>query len=385
MTVGIIAEYNPFHAGHAFQIAEVRKKFPGAAIVAAMSGSFTQRGTPAILDKWTRAKLAVENGVDLVLELPFTTAVRSAQDFATGAVRLLSKLGVVEILAFGAEISDLQKLQQAAAMFAEKSFQQKLKLEMAAGKSYAAAVEKILAPIAAVRQPNTILAVEYLRALPKSIAPLLIPRGKINSSATEIRQRLYETPPPWEKISAPENVLAELQAAELVREDFLLRPILAKLLTRSAAELREIYGMAEGIEFRLIESARRAKTFDELVLGIANRRFPISRVKRLLLHFLLEFKEPALGDYARVLAFNSRGQILLRKIRAASELPIVTKVANHLTSREMLAGEFSAPYKKNLAFDLRATDLREILFERPQPARQDFLKSPVILRESCEL
>ena len=376
MTVGIIAEYNPFHAGHAFQISEVRQKIPGAEIVAVMSGSFTQRGTPAILDKWTRARLAVENGVDLVLELPFTSAVRSAQDFATGAVRLLSKLGVVEVLAFGAEISDLQKLQAAAEIFTEKSFQQNLKLEMAAGISYAAAVEKILAPIVSVRQPNTILAVEYLRALPKSITPLLIPRGKINSSATKIRQQLYEKSPPWEKISAPENVLAELRAAELVREDFLLRPILAKILISKVENLREIYGMAEGIEFRLLESARRAKTFDELILGIANRRFPISRVKRLLLHFLLEFKNPALADFARVLAFNSRGQILLKKIRAASELPIVTKVAKHLTSREILTGKISEPYKKNLAFDLRATDLREILFSQPKPARQDFFISP---------
>lgn len=377
MAVGLIAEFNPFHDGHAFQLEEVRRKIPSAEIVAVMSGSFTQRGTPAILDKWTRAKLAVTGGVDLVLELPFTSALRSAQDFATGAVRLLAGLGVVETLAFGAETSDLQKLKSLAAAFSGKNFQQELRAEISTGISYAAAVEKILAPNGNfLRQPNTILAVEYLRALPETIEPLLIPRGEVQSSATEIRRLVYEKPTPWEKLSVPPFVLAELKSAELVREEFLLRLICAKLLTSSAADLREIFGMAEGIEFRLAETARAARTFDELILGVTNRRFPISRVKRLLIHFLLDFKEPVLGDYARVLAFNERGQALLKKIRAASSLPVVTKVSKHLTSREIFSGEILAPYKKNLAFDLRATDLREILFEVPKPARQDFFISP---------
>ncbi|MBO4402016.1 MAG: nucleotidyltransferase family protein [Selenomonadaceae bacterium] len=375
MAVGIIAEFNPFHDGHAYQIGEIRRKIPCEEIVAVMSGSFTQRGTPAILDKWTRAKLAVTGGVDLVLELPFTSAVRSAQDFATGGVRLLSALGIVDTLAFGAETSDLQGLKSAAAAFEEKSFQRKLRAEISSGLSYAAAVSKILLPVD-MRQPNTILAVEYLRALPESVEPLLIPRGEVQSSATAIRAALYQNPALWEKISVPPFVLDALKSAELVREEFLLRPVLAKLLTSSAADLREIYGMAEGIEFRLAESARTARTFDELVLGVVNRRFPISRVKRLLLHFLLNFKKPVLADYVRVLAFNERGQALLKKIRAASSLPVVTKVSQHITSKEILCAENLEPYKKNLAFDLRATDLRETLYDVPQSARRDFLISP---------
>ncbi len=376
MAVGIIAEYNPFHAGHAFQISQI-KKFTGAEIVAVMSGSFTQRGTPAILDKWTRAKLAVMGGVDLVLELPFTAAVRSAQNFARGGVNLLSKLGIIDTLAFGAEVPDLKKLKLAASIFGEKTFQQKLKSSMSTGKSYAAAVTEILSEIvkADVGQPNTILAIEYLRALPKTIQPLLIPRGEVQSNATEIRRLLYQKNIPWQKLSVPRAVLDELKSAELVREDFLLRPILAKILNSKLENLREIYGMAEGIEFKLIESARRAKTFDELITGIVNRRFPISRVKRLLLHFLLGFTEEISGDYARVLACNSRGRLLLKQIRA---VPIVTKVAQHLTSREILSGQIIEPYKKNLAFDLRATDLREILFEKPNFSGKDFLTPPYL-------
>ena len=380
--IGIIAEYNPFHNGHAYQISEIKKFFPAEEIIAIMSGSFTQRGEPAILDKWTRARLAVAGGVDLVLELPFVYAVQSAQNFARGGVNILSKLGI-EKLAFGAEISDVEKLKAAASTFNDKNFAEKLKAEMSGGKSYAAAVTKILSPVAQVdekflRLPNTILAIEYLRALPENISPLLIPRGKVISSATEIRRAIYKNPVQWEKISVSAEVLEILKSAELVREEFLLRPLLTKILTSSLDDLRKIYGMNEGIEFKLIESARRAKSFEELVGGVVNRRFTISRVKRLLLHFLLNltpknFSE--IGEYARVLAFNERGQNLLKKFRTAGNLPIITKVASHLNSKEILTGRISEPYKKTLKLDLIAEDLRETLFETPKNWRQDFLRA----------
>ena len=375
--IGIIAEYNPFHNGHAYQISEIKKFFPAEEIVAVMSGSFTQRGTPAILDKWTRARLAVLNGVDLVLELPFLYAVRSAQDFARGGVNLLAKIGI-DKLAFGAEVSDVEKLKWAASTFADKNFAEKLKLEMAGGKSYAAAVSKILSNVAQIeekflRLPNTILAIEYLRALPKNISPLLIPRGKVISSATSIRQTLFENPVRWEKISVPSNVLEILKAAEFADEKFLFRPLITKILTSNLDDLKKIYGMSEGIEFKILESARSAKNFSELVSGVVNRRFTISRVKRLFLYFLLNItpeKISSVEDYARILAFNERGQKLLKNFK--NRLPIVTKVAQHLYSKEILAGKIFEPYKKSLATDLLATDLRETLFAIPKNWRQDF-------------
>ena len=373
MAVGIIAEYNPFHNGHAYQISEIRKILPNTEIVAVMSGSFTQRGEPAILDKWTRARLAVSTGVDLVLELPFVYAVRSAQDFARGGVNLLAQLGIIDTLAFGAEVFDLEKLKLAASTFSDKNFSTNLKSEMATGKSYAAAVTKILSEVAQVDigKPNTILAIEYLRALPKNITPLLIPRGKIISSATAIRHEIYKNPVQWEKISVPANVLEILKFAELPNEEFLFRPLLTKILTSKLDDLKKIYGMNEGIEFKLIESAQTAKNFPEFVTGIVNKRFPISRVKRLLLHFLLNVTFSEIGNYARILAFNERGQKLIKKI----QIPIVTKVAKHLTSKEILTGKIIEPYKKNLALDLLATDLRETLFNLPN-FRKDFLISP---------
>ena len=262
MAVGIIAEYNPFHLGHAYQIAAVKKICAGEIIVV-MSGSFTQRGTPAILDKWTRARLAILGGADLVIELPFISAVRSAQDFARGGIKLLKSLGVVDTLAFGAEVADLERLKLAAAAFKEKFFTEKLHAQMSQGVSYAAAVTKILSEVTGLdekllRQPNTILATEYLRALPETISPLLIERvgaayddltlQEKFSSASAIRAAVYSEKPSWEKISAqvPAATLTALRAEKiLVDENFLFRPIIAKLLTSRAEELRKIYGMTD--------------------------------------------------------------------------------------------------------------------------------------------
>lgn len=405
MAVGIIAEYNPFHAGHAYQISEVRKIFPGAKIVAVMSGNFTQRGTPAIFDKMMRARLAVEGGCDLVLELPFISVVRSAQDFARGGVRLLNRLGVVDSLAFGAEFPDVEKLKSAAKIIDGQFFLKKIKSEMSGGISYAEAVTKILSRSLNVdenflRQPNTILAIEYLRALPEVMHPILIPRigagysdltlSEKFSGAAAIREEIYKEQPDWKKISASvnEKVLAELMREKIsgpVREEFLFRPILAKLFTATPDDLRKIYGMREGLEFRIIKSAKSAKTFDEFISGIVNRRYREGRVKRLLLRFLLDVTEEKISetdsvDYVRVLAFNERGKNLLKKIRAVSDLPIVTKFTQHLTGRDFERKNFSDAYKKNLALDCVASNLRGILFDVPKKPGQDFLISPCFVK-----
>lgn len=401
-TVAIISEYNPFHNGHAYQISQVRRMVEDAKIISVMSGSFTQRGTPAFLDKWTRARLAVEGGCDLVIELPFTGAVRSAQDFARGAIRIIEKLGIVDAISFGAEVFDLTQLKNAADIFNAKDFSAQIKTEMSHGTSYAAAVTKILSARTnldenILRLPNNILAVEYLRALPKNITPILIPRigadyGDTNlhenfSSAAAIRHAVYQNSQ-CDKISQAVNssTLTAIQAAKvtgLPHEEFLLRPILAKLFTTPLDNLREIYGMREGLEFRLISAAKSAKTFDAFINAVTEKRYPISRVKRLLLHTLMNLTEKKVAelqaaDFVRVLAFNAAGKTLLKKIRAASTLPIVTKVTKHLSERELF-DENILPYKKKLALDVLATDLRGILFYVPITPRQDFFTSPQIL------
>ena len=397
MAVGIIAEYNPFHAGHAYQIAAI-KKICAVEVVAVMSGSFTQRGLPTILDKWTRAKLAVAGGCDLVLELPFVSAVRSAQDFARGGIRLLERLGVVDTLAFGAEVADVERLKLAAAAFEEKFFAEELRRLMSVGTSYAAAVTKILAQVTGLdekilRQPNTILAIEYLRGLPKKISPLLIERvgaayddstlREKFSSASAIRAALYEKTPSWEKIAAQVSeetltALREEKLAGLVDEEFLFRPLMTKLLTSRVDELKKIFGMTEGLEYRLLNAT--AKNYSELVSNLTARRYTASRIRRLLLHVLLNITAEEISELdpatcARVLAFNERGRTLLKKIPA----PVVTKVTKHLNRRDLNEGRRTLePYQKILLHDISATNLRGLLFATPRPSLKDFTAPPVI-------
>lgn len=398
MAVGIIAEYNPFHAGHTYQIAAV-KKFCGAEVVAVMSGHFTQRGAPTILDKWTRARLAVAGGVDLVLELPFVSSVRSAQDFARGGIRLLESLGIVDTLAFGAEVADLSTLRRAAAAFDEKSFAVNLRGLMSGGTSYAAAVTKILAQTTGLdekflRQPNTILAIEYLRAVPEKISPLLIERigaayddstlHELFSSASAIRSALYEPQPPWNKIAAQvdDATLSALQrehATGLVDENFLLRPILAKLITSRVDALKKIFGMTEGLEHRLLNAT--AENFSALIETLTARRYTASRIRRLLLHVLLdvtaaEVTELDAATCARVLAFNARGRNLLKKISA----PVITKVTKHLNRRDVYERRRPLePYQRILLRDVQATNLRGLLFATTRPPLQDFSTPPVFI------
>ena len=216
--VGIIAEYNPFHYGHGFQMEAVRRKYPAAYIVIAMSGSFTQRGAPCILDKWTRACHAVAGGADLVLELPFVYACRSAQDFARGGVSLLSSLGIVTHLAFGTEAEGTSLLSELAAQIDTDPVQMQLREYLGQGCSYAGALTRALTRDTVVsedllRAPNNILAIEYLRAL-QSLAPQILPLGIQRASAqhcdaqlhagitsaSSIRHALRGAPPSWDRI-----------------------------------------------------------------------------------------------------------------------------------------------------------------------------------------
>ncbi len=407
MAIGIIAEYNPFHSGHEFQISELKKLTGGEPVVAVMSGSFTQRGMPTILDKFTRARLAIFGGCDLVLELPFVFAVESAQDFARGGIKILKKLGVINKLAFGAEFPDLSILRTAANFFDDKDFSEKLKKKMSVGISYARATAEILSEYTGIDEkilsrPNNILAIEYLRALPAEILPILIQRFGADyddgilrenfSSAAAIRNEVYKENPDWKKISASvdSETLAALQKEKifgLVSKEFLFRPILTKLLTATEKSLKEIYGMTEGLENLMPKVAGTSKNYFEIVAGMTSLRYPASRIERLLLHFLLDLKSCEIdelysGIFARVLAFNERGKNLLKKISSSSEIPVVTKVTKHLNRRDIYERRRKlSPYQKNLLLDVSASNLREILFEKPKDLFQDFLNSPQFIEK----
>lgn len=417
--IGIIAEYNPFHQGHAYQIQKIQEAIAphcgsgeNTAIIAVMSGSFTQRGDAAILDKWQRARLAVLGGCSLVLELPFLFACRSAQDFARGGVRLLAALGPVDTLAFGAEAAELAPLKAAAAAIDNKTTQAQLHERLQCGESYAKALTGILQAENGIdanilKQPNNILAIEYLRALrtyAPAITPLLIARRGAGyhetvlgplASASAIRQELCQAKPDWPALQAslPEASFAMLQRAfphGLAATERLFRPLLTKILTMDSAHLRQIFGLQEGLENRLLTKARECTSLAELTQAMVTSRYPASRIGRIFPHLLLESRvdDVKAADktgplYARVLAFDETGRGLLHELKKTAQVPLITKVSHFLNSKERQKGTALTPPARMLALDTAATELRSLCLPEPWPMGQradDFTTSPLFCR-----
>lgn len=409
--IGVIAEYNPFHHGHAWQLRELRRRFPSVdGIIVVMSGSITQRGTPAVLDKWTRAGHAVDGGADLVLELPFVFACRSAQDFARGGVSLLMQLGLVSHLAFGTEATDIAPLERAAREIDTEKIQHRIAHGLSMGLSYAAALSSALAEQLGIaesilRTPNNILGMEYLRALhaeDADITPLALPRKTAEhgetrlrsgiTSASSIRTALGQDVPPWEHIAAcvMPNVLGDLRRTHphgLPSQGELLRLLRYEILTMADTELRSIYGISEGIENRLMRALRMAETYEELLTHASAKRYPKSRIGRLVIHLLLRLQKAQAEEfdhagclYIRPLVFNGRGKILLRRIKKISPLPIITRTAEVLSSDVRARSPATLSLlQQMLSFDTRATELRTLTRTQQHGSAggTDFLSSPI--------
>lgn len=314
-TLGIITEYNPFHQGHAYMLERAKRKADANRVVVIMSGSFVQRGEPAIFDKWTRTAAALKNGADLVLELPVLFAAANAETFARGAVRLLTESGIVDTLAFGSENGNLQELQEAAKILANETeeFQRLLKELLGEGLSYPAARAKVLETLSQINsailsKPNDILGLEYLKALDyysSPIAPLTIRRkGDYNSlslssgyaSASAVRKALTEENSTEAMLHLPENTHDLYNKALSIGTapvfwDTLMPALHYKLRTTSIEELKKIAEVTEGLENRILHSIDSCYSFEEMMDFIKTKRYTRTKIQRILLHILLDIKE----------------------------------------------------------------------------------------------
>lgn len=408
---GIIAEYNPFHNGHAYQAQQARQLSRADAVIAVMSGHFTQRGEIALMDKWHRAKAAVSSGVDLVLELPTVFSVRSAQYFAAGGIRLLNSLGIVKHLSFGAENAKIDLLQTAASGMSDPAVTAILKQELRNGKTYAAALAQALVSEGHARHdfilsPNNILAVEYLRAIAQyapSLQPLPISRigsgyhdrqlADKYSSATAIRNEIQKysalseavcqtMPQPSVAIIA-ESLAAGTAPARLGEMDNVILACLRKL---SQKDLLEVPEVSEGLENRLQKCALQAGSISELLSLLKTKRYPFSRLQRILIHLLLGTQATQINNfdgtgplYARVLAMNELGRTALRSIARYGTIPVITKTTFSLNSRTYRSQNLS-PLQEMLAIDVTATDLFALCLPNPKQRHGglDFRRSAVL-------
>ncbi len=375
---GIICEYNPFHKGHKYLLDEI-KKVSDNPIVAVMSGSFTQRGDVAILSKFERTKEALENGADLVIELPTPFVLSSAQGFAYGGCKSLMALGVIDKIFFGSECGDSDKIVEAAKATEDERVSELLREYMKKGEYYPLALEKAVKEIFGeniskiISSPNNTLGVEYAKQVISSdieintIKRIGAAHDSENSesefvSASFIRNAIYKGREVSDFLPCEENFEnpAFLKFGE--------RAILQKLRSMTPEDFERLPDVCEGLHNRIYEAVRNINSLSEILSTIKTKRYTMARLRRILTCAMLDITSDIQNkpvSYIRVLGFSSQGEILLREIKQKASLPIIVNVAKDSYSLDDKA-------KALFNIDVKATDLRTIFEKSPTSCGQDF-------------
>ncbi|MGN0354061.1 MAG: nucleotidyltransferase [Muricoprocola sp.] len=362
---GIIAEYNPFHTGHAYHLEHARRITGADYIVVVMSGNYVQRGEPALIDKYHRTEMALDGGADLVLELPLRCACGSAEYFAKGAVSLLESLGCVTHLCFGSETTDLSVLEQAAALLTKEPEHYRAALQECLKKGYSfpkARFEALKHCITnlpeSMKEPNSTLGIEYLKSLKQldsSMIPVAIPRigngyhdhdlTKEFASATSLRSSILKsTSSPFPGLS--EEMLDYLTASgrRILSENYqVCYPVCTEdfsdflqyrlIFADSWEDFADIYDISEELAKRIFNLRFQYHGFDSFVQLLKTKNQTELHLRRALLHIILQLKKPTskdmgLASYGRILGFKKESSPLLRLIKDRSSIPLISKMAD---------------------------------------------------------
>lgn len=347
MIIGVIAEYNPLHNGHLYQLKKIKEQFPDSTVILVTNGCFTQRGEASIYTKFDKTVLSISLGIDLVIELPFVFATQSADFFARGAIEILDALHI-DKLVFGSECGDIELLKKAALF--QKNFENKnfIKEQLKEGYNYPTILAKALEKEnIVIKEPNDILGVCYIREimnLNSNIEPICIKRTNSyhektikNSiaSATSIRFSLQKK----EDISntVPENTLIYLENPVFIENFF---PLLKYKILMEKENIKKYQTVEEGIENRICKYIVQSNSWEELIQNVKTKRYTYNKLQRMFLHILCGFtKEEANQmqhiEYIRILGFNEKGKNYLKKIKKESKFPIITNYSS-LKNNEML-------------------------------------------------
>lgn len=406
--LGIVAEYNPFHNGHLYHIQKTKEQTGAKYVVCVMSGNFVQRGNTSIVDKWTKAQMALVNGVDLVLELPTVYSVSSAESFSQGAVRILDNLNIVDTISFGTETDDFAALNNIANIITEepREFTNLLREELKKGVSFPKARERTLIKYLnddvrykdILNNANNILGVEYLKALKKSkskIIPMAIKREKVYyndnfivddfASATAIRRMLvnkdfssiikvvprtcYET---LSKEFELGNIVFDLQRFE--------KEIFYTLRKMTIDEITDLPDVTEGLENTIKNAANFCNNIKDFINIVKTKRYTQTRIQRILVFALLGitkkdiFAAKKVVPYARVLGFNEKGKMLLSGIAQSNpKMEVITSV------KRFMDNNTNKTYKRMLEIDIFATDVYTLGYRNDSMANLDYTKNMIMV------
>ena len=383
-TVGIVAEYNPYHKGHKYHLEKTLEITDADCVVSVMSGNFTQRGEISPWDKWQRSKVAIIAGVDLVVELPFVYAVNKGAMFAKGAIDILAGMGV-DYVSFGSESGDIDELVALAeAIEAKEEEIDKLQEEkMKDGSSYAKsrsfAISQVLDKDVSdiIRKQNNFLGLEYIKRINYwkkqgvNITPITVKRKgsgyfEINdelgyAGASQIRDAIAGGDRDTVAIFVPEEVQGLIENCTYLgpAEAKIMDIVQSDVIRKTPEELSRIYCMGEGLENKIIKESKECLTLQALVDNLTSRRYTSSAMRRLLLYMVMNLNASQLPEavYGRVLAADKLGRDFIRELKERNEnFPVITNVNKEIPEDEAV--------RKSLAIDLRAVDVYNYLTGR---------------------
>ena len=397
---GVVVEHNPFHNGHLYHIKESRKNTGADVVIAVMSGNFLQRGEPALVDKWSRTKMALQGGVDIVIELPYVFATAQASDFAKGSIALLEAAGCTDFC-FGSEQGSIEPFINTYDLITsqQESYQQSINQFMKTGMSYPKALNEAYAdlikgynqPFVDLSQPNNILGYHYIEAayhLQASIQPVTIQRivsgyhddvlpGQSIASATGIRKVIFND----QGISDLTPLLPKASLQNIVEWQSSIGsfgswqhfyPYLRFQIIRSSKEQLASYAeVTEGIEYLLKEAAQKSNTFETFMEVVKSKRYTWTRIQRMLTHIYTGFtwddlKQASSPTYLRLLGMTEMGQRYLNEHKKNLSLPLVSRVG--------------AVKDSMLSHDIKATDLYTLGIQSHafnQPIGRDYRQPPI--------
>ncbi len=403
--LAIICEYNPFHNGHLYQLTESIKISKPDYVVCVMSGNFVERGNTALISKWARAEMALRSGVDMVIELPTIYSISSAENFASGAIKILDSLKCDTTLSFGSESGDISVLSKFAEILYEEppEYVTMLNHELAKGLSYPKARENaMLLYINDIRSSanvlsgsNNILGIEYLKQIFKyksSITPITIKRSGANynsltpsdniASSTGIREMLVNKKSVKELV--PKTTYSILKS-ELGNGRFVLdvsqfeKEIIYKLRCMSIAQIANLPDVTEGLEFKINEAVNSCNNLNDLIFMIKSKRYTLTRINRILLYALLNITKQDFENsqkvtpYLRVLGVSENGKNLLSEISKNKKNNVVISVKDFLEKNN------NKVLKSMLEKDIFATNIYTLGFKKTPEANLDYTKKLIVI------
>ena len=397
--IGIIAEYNPFHNGHLYQIQKAKELTGADTVITVMSGNFTQRGDTSLINKFEKAKIALQNEVDMVIELPTIYSISSAENFALGGIKILNEIGNIDYLVFGIEEDNLQELKAIADVLVNENdeFKRTIKEELDKGNSYPKAREIALKKVLSsenveniMKKPNNILAIEYLKALKTTnskIKPFAIKRKNtmhndenINenySSGTYIRKLFIENNFDEIKKVVPKYTYERL--LELKNQGTYVSSIndfsdivIYKIRTMTKEEISQIADVNEGLENSIKLASTTCKTIDEIIEKVSTKRYTKTRISRILTYILLDITKSEMeqakknNPYIRVLGINKKCEEILSTINNNKLITSLKKFEENNGKNELLN------------IDKKATEIYTIKYPKLVDANLDYTSKFII-------